>query len=82
LIDKETDMILSYVILTIAMALTVWGSQTRGTWSQNIAIIGGWCWLITLIVMFFLFGIKDCLIATFISFVIGAIFTRIFPRKI
>ncbi len=75
-------MLLSYIFLIIGVCLSIWGSQTRGSWSQNIAIVGGLIWLCLLIFMFYSFGIKVGFVALFVSIVVGAICENIFPKII
>lgn len=75
-------MILLYLFLIIGICLVVWGSQTRGTWSRKIAILGGIVWIAPLILIFINYDIRNGLIAAFVSFVIGAVCQRIFPKKI
>lgn len=74
-------MLTFYTFLLFGTALAIWGSQTRGTMSQNISIIGGLIWLVTLVTMFFSFGVKDGFIALFVSFAAGAVCKNIFPKK-
>ena len=71
------------IVLSLAgTVMVVWGSQTRGTWSQNIAIVGGIVWLLSVVLSFLQKGIVSGLVFTFATFALGAILSNFFPKKI
>lgn len=59
------------------MFLVVVGSEGRGTWSKNIATVGGLLWLTSVIIAFVSLGIKNGVFFLLGSFVLGAILTNI-----
>jgi hypothetical protein len=65
----------------IGIALGVWGTQTRGTWSQNIGIIGGISWLLGVILFFIQTGLVNGFLYLLGTFIVGAILTRVFPKR-
>lgn len=65
----------------VGIALGVWGTQTRGTWSQNIGIIGGILWLIGVILFFFQTDLVKGFLFLLSTFIVGAILSRIFPKR-
>ena len=74
--------ILVGIVGLLGIILVVWGTQTRGEWSQNIGIIGGILWVIGVIGIFFLTGIGNGCWYLLATFIVGAILQRIFPKKI
>ena len=74
-----------YLLITlgfIGIFLGVWGTQTRGDWSKNIGIIGGLIWFSTIAWGFMQLGLKNGLIFLLGTLVIGAVLSKILPRKI
>lgn len=65
----------------VGITLGVWGTQTRGTWSQNIGIIGGILWLLGVILFFFQTDLVKGFLYLLGTFIVGAILTRIFPKR-
>jgi len=61
--------------------LGVWGTQTRGSWSRNIGIIGGLIWLLSLTWVVLSYGLLKGLFFTAQTFILGAILSNILPRK-
>jgi len=65
----------------VGIALGVWGTQTRGTWSQKIGIIGGVIWLTGVILFFLQTNLVNGFLFLLGTFLVGAILTRIFPKR-
>lgn len=66
----------------IGIFLGVWGTQTRGDWSRNIGIIGGLIWFFSIIWGFIQLGFKNGFVFIFATLIIGAVLSKILPRKI
>ncbi len=74
---------ISYLQITVGamgVAMAIWGSQTRGTLSRNISIIGGLLWF-TVLIWVFVNHFVNGLYFLLGSFVLGAILKTIFPKK-
>ncbi len=71
---------LIYTITVIGVAISIWGSQTNGTMSQNLATLGGLIWLAGIIWSFFSLGVKKGFILLIVSFIVGALLSRLFPK--
>jgi len=72
--------IIAPVVLIFGTAMGIWGSQTRGEWSHNLATIGGLIWLASLVWLFWLGGLWYGIKWILVSFALGAIFMKLFPR--
>lgn len=73
-------MIIIYIAIIVGVGMAIWGSQTRGYWSKNLRIIGGLIWLTSIIYTFYSFGVISGVVNILISFILGAIFQKIFPN--
>lgn len=65
----------------IGTVMSAWGTQTRGTWSPAVAIIGGILWLIAVVSAFIVRGFPNGLYFLLGTFVLGFVATRIFPKR-
>jgi len=65
----------------VGIALGAWGTQTRGTWSQKIGIIGGILWLLGVILFFLQTNLVNGFLYLMATFIVGAILTRVFPKR-
>lgn len=65
----------------IGILLSVWGTQTRGTWSRNIGIFGGIIWLSGVILAFLDIGLLHGVYFLIGTFALGAILSRFLPKK-
>lgn len=65
----------------IGTVMSAWGTQTRGTWSPTVAIIGGILWLIAIVSAFLARGFPLGLYFLLGTLVLGSILIKIFPRK-
>ena len=72
------------IILTFAFVgtfLAIWGTQTRGSWSQNIGITGGLIWLVSLVWAIVELGLKTGLLVLLGTFVLGGILISVLSKK-
>jgi hypothetical protein len=65
----------------VGIALGVWGTQTRGTWSQKIGIIGGILWLLGVILFFLQTNLINGFLFLVGTFIVGAILSKVFPKR-
>lgn len=64
----------------IGIFLTVWSTNTRGEWSQNIGIIGGLLWLPSVVIIFIRLGIENGVIYLIATFIVGNIIQKILQK--
>jgi len=63
-----------YVLAIISISIGVFGLEGRGTKSSLIANIGGWLWVIALVLGFYNFGIVGGVYLLLVTLIAGAIF--------
>jgi len=69
--------IMLYIFGTISTLIMVFGMEGRGTWSRNIAILGGNLWFISVVVAFWILGIRNGFIYLLGTFIFAYILQRI-----
>ncbi len=68
---------MTYLFATLAVLVTVFGMEGRGTWSRFISIAGGWLWLFVVIYAFYIFMWQKGMLFLLGTFILGAILQRI-----
>lgn len=72
-------LIISAIIGTF---LAIWGSQTRGTLSQKMDMIGGTLWLASIVAFFIVENFKSGVILLIFTFLLAAVLTRVLPKNV
>ena len=74
-------LIVIIIIDIIGAFLSIWGSQTRGSWSRNISTLGGLMWFAGIIWGFIELGWLWGAVLLLVTFALANIFMRILPKK-
>lgn len=67
-----------YILDAISVIIASFGMEGRGTWSRNIATIGGILWFVSVIAGFYYLGLTHGLYLLVGTFVLGAVLTKVF----